>query len=462
MSKSKQITIRILHKELNPTILNVSTPIPALFNWTKQGDARLIKLTFENQSLINLATYLKRYTTGSSATLYQYVFGVHRFTEWITQTPDQLIQQCKTPEGRVNNDQVERIQRLIGDFVGDLQAEGLAPETINNHVKGVKALFLRNGITLQLPKLRRQIKYRDRSPRPDELQHLIEIADIRGKTIISLLALTGIRVGTLVKLQYRHVKHDLERNNTPIHLHIEADITKGEYGDYDTFIGAEGSEYLKAYLELRKSEIRRKPGEVLKPESPLISDARSHKSKPITPSQVHRIINTLYKQAGLITKTSKPRYQLRAHSLRKYFKTQLTSLGTIQTDYIEYMMGHTISTYNDIEMKGIEFFRNLYASSGLSIKPKTQVNKFEMLKALAETLGLDPNVVLSREAITKPHRTIVDGSTRETQQETALAHAIKQALLKEINPKNSIKSYHWEGSPEEIRTLVRGSRGPYP
>ncbi|MEM3051302.1 MAG: hypothetical protein QXJ40_04360 [Candidatus Bathyarchaeia archaeon] len=36
-------------------------------------------------------------------------------------------------------------------------------------------------------------------------------------------------------------------------------------------------------------------------------------------------------------------------------------------DYIEYMMGHTISTYHEIQMNGIEFPRGIYISSGLSI-----------------------------------------------------------------------------------------------
>jgi hypothetical protein len=39
------------------------------------------------------------------------------------------------------------------------------------------------------------------------------------------------------------------------------------------------------------------------------------------------------------------------------------------------MMGHTVDTYNDIQMKGIEFLRNIYANSGLSIGPKTKSAK---------------------------------------------------------------------------------------
>ena len=62
------------------------------------------------------------------------------------------------------------------------------------------------------------------------------------------------------------------------------------------------------------------------------------------------------------------RYSLCVHSLRKYFKTQLMALG-VQSDYVDYMMGHTVDTYHDIQSKGIEFLRNVYASAGLSIKP---------------------------------------------------------------------------------------------
>jgi len=36
--------------------------------------------------------------------------------------------------------------------------------------------------------------------------------------------------------------------------------------------------------------------------------------------------------------------------------------NTIRIDYIEYMMGYTISTYNDVRMKGVDFLRNLYAA----------------------------------------------------------------------------------------------------
>jgi len=56
--------------------------------------------------------------------------------------------------------------------------------------------------------------------------------------------------------------------------------------------------------------------------------------------------------------------------MREYFRTQLGALNTIPGDYIEWMMGHTVSTYDDVGMKGIDYMRNLYRTSGLSIRPK--------------------------------------------------------------------------------------------
>ncbi len=55
-------------------------------------------------------------------------------------------------------------------------------------------------------------------------------------------------------------------------------------------------------------------------------------------------------------------YDLRTHSLRKYFKTQLLALG-VQSDYIDYMRGHTVDTYDDIPSLGVEKLRSVYAAA---------------------------------------------------------------------------------------------------
>jgi integrase len=394
----------------------------------------LIPFALVNESILRLASYLLKYTTGSKHTLYQYVFGIHRFCSWMRNSPDELIR-----TSMANKNAVNRYVLKIDDFIGDLQAENLAPGTINNHVKGVKALFRVNGIGLTLPyRVPKNIRFPDRSPTPEELSRMIDIAGLREKVIVSLLALSGVRIGTLAKLQYHHVKQDLENGLMPVHMHIEAEITKGKYHDYDTFIGSEGVEYLKAYLKARRlgnerlesGRKRGMPPEGIVDSSPLIRNEHKTTVETISLSMVHYVVHGLYLRAGLIGKCSKARYDLRAHSIRKYFRTQLGAISTIPTDYIEYMMGHTISTYNDIKMKGVEFLRNLYASSGLSIKPRTRLSKLDQLKIFAESLGFNPNDVLSRDALAMPHRTLVDPEQRKID---VLNQVLKDAILKELN-----------------------------
>jgi integrase len=167
----------------------------------------------------------------------------------------------------------------------------------------------------------------------------MDIVDLREKVIVSWLSLGGFRVGTLAKLKYSHVKEDLEKNVTPIHVHVEAAIVKGKYGDYDTFIGEEGVTFLKAYLDYRR---RGHPKgyslpETITDDSPLIRNARSRVPQHVESWQISQIIRNLYFKAGIITVKNGTRHQVRPHSIRRFFRTQLEALG-VDRDYVEYMM----------------------------------------------------------------------------------------------------------------------------
>jgi hypothetical protein len=87
-----------------------------------------------------------------------------------------------------------------------------------------------------------------------------------------------------------------------------------------------------------------------------------------------------------------------------------------------------VNTYNDIKMRGVEFLRGLYASSGLSIRPRTKLSKIEQLKIIIEAWGMNPNEILTKQALTKPHRTVVD----TTHQIDVLNQALKNAIVEEL------------------------------
>jgi len=94
-----------------------------------------------------------------------------------------------------------------------------------------------------------------------------------------------------------------------------------------------------------------------------------------------------------------------------------------------------MNTYNDVQMKGVEFLRNLYAQSGFSIRPKSKISKIDQLKVIMEAWGLDPNKILSKEALTRPHRTIVDN---QDEQIRVLNQSLKKAIVKELQTQNGI------------------------
>jgi alcohol dehydrogenase YqhD (iron-dependent ADH family) len=104
----------------------------------------------------------------------------------------------------------------------------------------------------------------------------------------------------------------------------------------------------------------------------------------------------------------------------------------VNTDYIEHMMGHKISTYHDVQMKGIEFLRNIYRTSGLSIKPKTKVSKIEAIKEIIRSWGMNPEEILTKEALAQPHRTYISTVERDQPELGILARSLKGTIKREL------------------------------
>ena len=215
-----------------------------------------------------------------------------------------------------------------------------------------------------------------------------------------MLAVSGLRIGTVLKLQYRHVKGDLERGIIPIHIHVEAEISKGKRRGYDTFLNEEASECLRAYLDARKIGTEKIPPEQINDESPLVRARRCKQVRTINYTAVHEIVHDLYVRTGLLERNSlRRRYELRLHSLRRFFRTQMASLE-VDPDCIDFMMGRAVKDrYHDVRMKGVDYLRGVYMTSGIRIRPRIKMNKIDALKEILQTWGLDPAKILSHEAL---------------------------------------------------------------
>jgi hypothetical protein len=387
----------------------------------------LLQYAFENQSVLKMARHFLRNCSGSTHSCYTYIQQLQQYTIWLGYSPDAIIKDLKPGGIAVDPVRLQTHTGFLSDYLATLQDQGLTPGVIVNRVKAAKAFYYSNGVKIELAeKLSRRITYKDRAPTSEELTKVLDAADIREKVIVTMLALGGFRIETLSKLKYRHVKEDMERNKIPIHVHVEIDIVKGKYAEFDTFLGSEAVNCLKLYFEQRRVGTRRIPAEVLMDDSPLIRDVTSKAPKHIQPKQIHVLIHQLYVKTGL-TKHRNGHYDLRVHSIRKFFKTQLTALG-LQTDYVEYFMGHKISTYHDIQSIGIDNLRSKYAAAGLVIRQRSRDSKVEQLKEMIRAFGMNPDQVLSRNFL-------ADGAittfSSEDQQLVVLRKQLKELILAE-------------------------------
>ena len=401
---------------------------------------KLIPFVLENESLIKLAAYFLDDRTGSPASLYGYTDRIWRYSKRLGKTPDELIEDASDPlRAKVH-------VRTLEDYLAELKAEGLSPGRLTTISKAIRTLYRENDIILNLRhKISRKPIGRYRAPTPQELGKILDVANLREKVIVSLLALGGFREGTLVKLKYCHVKDDLETAKTPVHVLVPMDIVKGKYMTYDTFLAPEAVEYLQLYLdERRKGSPRgRIKAEVITDNSPLIRNSSRATPYPISEKQIYVVFHNLLFKAGLLKRTAGKRYDLKVHSLRKFFKTQLVSKG-VPESYAEYMMGHVPDKYgyNDVESLGVDKLRDIYAVANLRIQEEPKASDrgalIKILRSLVKESGLDPDKVITWDAINQPgplaepHHSIVEPDDLEERQIRALSVALRESLKKEI------------------------------
>jgi len=108
------------------------------------------------------------------------------------------------------------------------------------------------------------------------------------------------------------------------------------------------------------------------------------------------------------------------------------SITKIDTEIVEYMMGHTINTYEDVQSLGIEKLRTLYTSAAIVIRPKTQVSKIDQLKEIIRAWGENPEEILTKDALMRGNMTETQEQT-QTHQLSILAEQLKQLIRKEVS-----------------------------
>ena len=231
------------------------------------------------------------------------------------------------------------------DFVRKLEEEGKAGSYIARFKRVVKSWAKYNEVEI---KLNVNIKNENESltltnervPTKEELGRILRMAMQRGRVAISLMAYSGLRpeslgnyegtdglrLGDLTDLDI----DKLEFNKIPCVVSVKSLLSKARHR-YFSFIGEEGTIYIKEYLEER-----RKRGETLTEESPVLQFefGKVRHNDFLRTTLITRDIREAIVEANL---------KMRPYVLRAYFSTGLDiaeSKGFISHPWRQFIMGH--------------------------------------------------------------------------------------------------------------------------
>lgn len=270
---------------------------------------------------------------GSRVTADVYLRRLGSFCKRFSKTPKALVSMS---EGDLHN--------LMLDHVSSMERDGHAGSYIESSLKAVKSWLSHNG-----SEIRRKIKIKgardtpslkeERVPTKEELKRIFLSGDKKARVACVLVAHSGLRIKTLGNYQgddglrigdfpELNVEGDsVDFEQIPTLVVVRKELSKAGH-QYFTFLGEEGCDYLKDYLNGRRRE-----GEELTPESPVVTPKL--KMKPfIRATNIGDMIRECIRRAGL---------SWRPYVLRSYFDTQLMlaeSKGLVIRDYRQFWMGH--------------------------------------------------------------------------------------------------------------------------
>jgi len=248
-----------------------------------------------------------------------------------------------TPRGLASMKDRE-LHNLLMDHVTSAEKKGYAGSYISSSMKALKSWLVYNRreikVNIKIKGVDDTPTLRDeRVPTRAELRGIFLSGDKKARVACVLIAHSGLRINTLgnydgedglrVKdLPEMKVEGDsVIFEQTPTLVVVRRELSKAGH-QYFTFLGEEGCDYLKDYLEERIRD-----GEEITSNSPTITPKL--RMKPfIRDVNIGDMIRAALRKAG---------FPWRPYVLRSYFDTQLMlaeSKGLVLRDYRQFWMGH--------------------------------------------------------------------------------------------------------------------------
>jgi integrase len=153
--------------------------------------------------------------------------------------------------------------------------------------------------------------------------------------MIAILTSSGLRIGTLASLTLGYIALEEEIPRITVRRKPGRKVSR-KLGAFATFISPEAKKLLEQYLKYRRDL-----GEEVTERSQIItSEMQEELGKVMRPIYLSQHWGRLLKRVSLDDKNGGPWYEIRLHTLRKYFETMCINAG-VKTAYREFWLGHT-------------------------------------------------------------------------------------------------------------------------
>ncbi len=299
--------------------------------------------------------------TVSKSSQKYYIRAIELFCNWCGKNPSQLILDRDKEVKSDNPIERNNTRDMIIEFRKQLEKMGYAPKSINVMDGAIRSFYSCNLGKMGMINIRNYADgkvslSKDLIPTLEELKKMLDTVDIEEKFRIIFIAQTGMRVSDAVKLKYGDIKRELEQNNNPIAIRFLPVKDRDVIGERITFLGSDGIDILKQYLNYRK-----KRGEILIDNSPLFASRTRKRGiyQPITERNFNETVRKAGKRIGLVNKDIKYG-RIRVHCLRKFFITQLTNHG-VEDKIINFLTCHKISDVDSVYWnRRIDSLREIY------------------------------------------------------------------------------------------------------
>jgi integrase len=344
-----------------------------------------------------------------------YLYQLTRFRDWANlKTFNQLL---LAPD--------KDLQILLEDYVMYLKSR-ISPNTIPIYFAPIELFYVMNDKNLNFKKMRKLFpekvkKGNQRGYTIDEIRSMLDnCVNKRQRSLIALLASSGVRIGAVPDMKIRH----MTKINDSYAIMIYEEATQEDY----VFTTPEATSIIDNYLDERRQN-----GEYLGDDSPLFrSEYQLGNAKVdlMTNDSIAHLMTRLVLPVKRKKSSSRKRFDVaRNHGFRKFFATAIKLSMNISPTMSEKLINHI----------GISKLDGSY------FKPTMQEMYEAYRKAIPElTISNEQRDHLKIESLKKEVETIDDLKTR-------LEIVEKQKEIAQTDLKEKVEEHQWD-----IQTMKNG------